>query len=137
MTAQELADIHAAAFIQTRPWSTAEFGSLLAQPTTRLIESGRSFILACQILDEIEILTLATHPDVQRRGLAANNLEALLQTAREYDVSRVFLEVAADNTAARALYVSLGFGQIAVRPAYYARTDRSSVDALILEKSLT
>jgi N6-L-threonylcarbamoyladenine synthase/ribosomal-protein-alanine N-acetyltransferase len=41
----------------------------------------------------------------------------------------VFLEVRADNPGARALYESLGFAEIAVRPDYY---QPDGVDAVIM-----
>ena len=47
----------------------------------------------------------------------------------EYDL---FLEVASDNAAARALYAKAGFIQTGLRPAYYLRTTGPAADALTL-----
>jgi ribosomal-protein-alanine N-acetyltransferase len=44
----------------------------------------------------------------------------------------MFLEVAAQNTAARALYAALGFTETGRRPAYY----EDGGDALILALAL-
>ena len=49
---------------------------------------------------------------------------------------RLFLEVAEDNVAARALYERAGFGQIGRRKAYYAAPDGGRTDALVLALDL-
>ena len=46
-------------------------------------------------------------------------------------VKHIFLEVAADNTPARALYEQNGFVQIGVRPRYY-----DGVDAIMMRKDI-
>ena len=74
MTPDALARLHATAFEQDRPWSPEEFASLLTQPGTLLLGDERAFILGRVILDEAEVLTLATHPDHRRRGLATTLL---------------------------------------------------------------
>jgi ribosomal-protein-alanine N-acetyltransferase len=45
----------------------------------------------------------------------------------------MFLEVAADNTAARALYAAAGYQQVGQRRGYYA----GGIDALVLARPLT
>jgi [ribosomal protein S18]-alanine N-acetyltransferase len=137
MIARTLAATHAAAFAAERPWTELEFANLLAQPTTRLFGDGRSFLLARMIFDEAEVLTLATHPDHRRQGLARAALTAFLDEARATGATRTFLDVAEDNTPARALYASAGFTQIARRPAYYTSSDKARTAALVLARDLT
>ncbi len=60
-------------------------------------------------------------------------MAALLEEARRRQASEVFLEVRADNPQAQALYVSLGFEQIAVRSRYY---QPDGVDAHIMRLDL-
>lgn len=136
MTAAALAATHALAFEDGRAWSQQEFTDLLTQNGVVLTGDGSSFILSRQILDEVEILTLATAPSKRRRGLAKANLEAIFQRVRQTGAKTVFLEVAADNAGAIALYQQAGFAQIASRSAYYTRTNGATVDALILQKKL-
>ena len=50
---------------------------------------------------------------------------------RRNGIKKIFLEVAADNDPARALYATNGFNQIGVRPKYYDGTD-----AILMEKTL-
>ena len=49
---------------------------------------------------------------------------------------RVFLEVADDNAAARALYARAGFVEAGRRPGYYAGADGERRDALLLALNL-
>jgi ribosomal-protein-alanine N-acetyltransferase len=49
---------------------------------------------------------------------------------------RMFLEVAEDNAAARALYARAGFAEAGRRRGYYARPDGPAADALVLALDL-
>lgn len=83
---------------------------------------------------QADIQTIAVAPDARRRGLGRTLMVALLTEARERRATEVFLEVRADNPSAQALYVSLGFEQIAVRPNYY---QPDGVDAHIMKAALS
>lgn len=136
MSAQDLAATHAAAFQNARGWSAAELTQLLAQDTTLLIGNAASFIIASIVLDEAEILTVATHPENQRQGRTQANFAELERQLTERSVTRIFLEVAADNQPAVTLYTQLGFAKIATRSGYYHRSDSPAFDAEIYEKKL-
>jgi ribosomal-protein-alanine N-acetyltransferase len=136
MTPETLAATHAAAFTEDRPWTAQEFADLLTQPTTILLGDARSFLLARVILDEAEILTLATHPTHRRQGLARVALAEFLALSLTKGAARAFLDVAEDNAPARALYAGAGFTEIARRPAYYTTTDGSRIAALVLARDL-
>ena len=135
MSPEALAQLHAAAFAQDRPWTASEFASLLSGPGTLLLGDGRAFLLGRVTLDEAEILTLATHPGHRRQGLAAALLERFEAEARARGAARAFLEVAEDNAPARALYEGRGYGEVGRRPGYYARTG-APVAALVLARPL-
>lgn len=136
MTPEEMAALHAAAFTQSRPWSADEFAALLASPFCFLVGDAKSFALGRAIADEAELLTIATHPDARRLGLAHDRLSAFEQGARSRGATSAFLEVAADNPAAVALYTAQGYLRTHRRKAYYARPDAPAVDALIMRKTL-
>ncbi|PPF19941.1 GNAT family N-acetyltransferase [Rathayibacter rathayi] len=51
---------------------------------------------------------LATRPDARRRGLASAVVCALLEEASRRGIERFWLQVLADNAAARRLYAALG-----------------------------
>lgn len=52
-----------------------------------------------------------TAPPARRRGLAREAIGALARWAQEHGATRVFLQVSEENTAALALYDSLGFAE--------------------------
>jgi ribosomal-protein-alanine N-acetyltransferase len=136
MTPAVLAEIHALCFTTPRPWNAAEFAGLLAEKGTILIAESPGFLLARTILDEAEILTLAVLPNYRRHGIATCLLDRFTACATDRGVTTVFLEVAADNHAALALYSRAGFTQTATRKSYYSRSDGNRVDAVILSLSL-
>lgn len=136
MTPDTLAATHAAAFTTDRPWTAAEFANLLSHPAMLLTGDTRAFVLARVILDEAEILTLATHPAHRRQGLARAALTAFLSAAATCGATRAFLDVAEDNAPARALYAAAGFGEIARRPGYYHAADGQPRAAIILARDL-
>lgn len=125
-----LAALHAAA-MPDRPWTAAEFADLLASRGAFLIGAPPCFALGRVAADEAELLTIATHPDHQRRGLARTALAAFRASARSKGAQQAFLEVAADNTAALNLYTADGWHRAGLRRAYYARKT-GAVDALVL-----
>jgi ribosomal-protein-alanine N-acetyltransferase len=137
VTPEDLARLHAAAETHDRPWSAPDFADLLAAPGALLIaEDTACFALARTVADEAELLILATHPDARRRGLARAALAALHRAAAQRGVATVFLEVAADNAAARALYDAAGYAETGRRPAYYRRADGRRVDAILMARHL-
>jgi [ribosomal protein S18]-alanine N-acetyltransferase len=132
VTPETLAAVHARAFVEERAWTAAEFAALLAQKSALVAGDARSFVLGRVTLDEAEVLTLATDPSHRRQGLARVGLAAFEAGAAGRGAGRVFLEVAEDNTAARALYAAAGYAQVGRRARYYA----GGVAALVLEKRL-
>lgn len=136
MTPETLAELHAAAFAHSRGWSAGEFRDLLASPLCFLCAGPSCFALGRVIADEAELLTIATHPTARRQGLAPTQLAYFEEEARRRGATRAFLEVAADNAAARTLYSSQGYATVARRKGYYPRQDGPAVDALVLEKRL-
>ena len=135
-SAEALAENHAEAF--AAPWSAGEMEALLADGQVFALAAGgpaagpiEGFILCRAVSGETEILTLAVRPSARRRGLG----RALLQAAMARG-GVLFLEVAADNEAALALYDAAGFIPVGRRLAYYARPGADRVDALILRCEL-
>jgi ribosomal-protein-alanine N-acetyltransferase len=137
--AADMARIHAQCFAQ--PWSEGVMADLTIKPSHRafgLQQDGIlvSFILLAVAADEGEILTLATNPAVQGRGLARDLLSAAMANLREDGVNQVTLEVAVDNTAALRLYEKAGFATVGRRKAYYSRPGSAPVDGHILRLAL-
>jgi ribosomal-protein-alanine N-acetyltransferase len=93
------------------------------------------FVLARDLGDECEILSVGVEPAARGRGIGTRLMAAALAEARRRGAASVVLEVAADNEAARRLYAGLGFARVGHRPRYYRRPD-GLADALILRVSL-
>ena len=137
MTPDQLARLHARAFAgQGRAWSAPEFADLLASAHVFRVGDTSSFALGRVVAGEAELLTIATDPDQQRRGLGRTSLRAYEAAAKDRGAEISFLEVARDNNAALALYLAEGYAEIACRTGYYRRQDGHQVDALILQKLL-
>jgi ribosomal-protein-alanine N-acetyltransferase len=112
------------------PWTAEEFALLLEQPGVAgwmwHAPSPLGFILVRAAADEAEILTLAVTPGYRRAGIATALLDQAVRTLRAGGTARLFLEVAADNAAALALYGKSGFERSGLRPAYYARAGKET-----------
>lgn len=133
--AERLAALHATAF--DSPWDAAAFAGLLGQDGVFPVETVDGFILMRAVADEAEILTLAVRPDARRAGQGTRLVAEGVAAASARGADRVFLEVADDNAAARALYAGAGFTEAGRRPRYYARPDGARIDALLLTLNLT
>jgi [ribosomal protein S18]-alanine N-acetyltransferase len=132
-----MAILHAAAFTQSRPWSADEFASLISSPLCFAIGDSRCFALVRVIADEAELLTIATHPDQARQGLALQCMTQWQDQVQRRGAVRAVLEVADDNGAARALYAKCGFEHCGIRRGYYSRTPLPAVDAIVLQRLFT
>ena len=85
------------------------------------------------MLDEANIVNIATSPAYRRRGCATAVMSGLLLIASEKGCRRVTLEVREHNEAAQALYRSFGFEAVGVRKRFYSLPTE---DALVMEKIL-
>jgi [ribosomal protein S18]-alanine N-acetyltransferase len=132
--------LHAQGF--PAPWQAKEFETLLKQPgaagwIAANENAALGFILVRAAADEAEILTVVVDPAQRRKGIAAQLLNSAAAALRAGTVRNLFLEVAADNVAALALYKSYGFEPCGRRPDYYrVAPHRSSIDAIVMNAVL-
>lgn len=136
MTADELAAIHARSMFVPPPWSAQTIQGLLDFPGSVLATSESGFAMGRVIVDEAELLTLAVSPEAQRQGQARRCLLDFERKARGLGAVRLFLEVAATNDAARALYGASGFREDGVRRGYYRVPGGDAIDAVVMSKTL-
>lgn len=116
-----------------------------------LLSDGRSSVLVAKaapgsalavagvirtVVDEAELLLLAASPERRGMGLGGLLLDALSEGARQAGAARMFLEVAADNAPALALYRSRAFTEVGRRAGYYRRPSGAVVDAVLLARDL-
>lgn len=134
-----LAELHAETFGEG--WSTSAFEDLLRMPGTAAVTAldgtePLAFLLVRRAADEAEVLTIATRPYAQRRGVARQLLASQLEVLRQQGIRHLFLEVAASNTAALALYLAMGFSEAGRRKGYYRRRDGVE-DAIVMRRELS
>lgn len=95
----------------------AEFGGLLV-----------GYLCRWFVVDEIQILNVAVHPQYRQRGIGRALLRDIFAEAHQRDVRSLSLEVRTSNTAAINLYEEFGFHQVTVRHRYY----EDGEDALVM-----
>ena len=143
-----LSHLHTACFEDA--WSPQSMGEVLRSPGTfallALIDdtSGEcddpfpvGFAIGRVAADEAELLSLGVADAFRRRGFSRTLLAAVMRRAAAQGARQVFLEVAEDNRAARALYANAGFSAVGRRLGYYLRRDGTSMSALTLRRPLS
>ncbi|MFL1461646.1 GNAT family N-acetyltransferase [Roseococcus sp. DSY-14] len=129
-----LAAIHADTFPRDEAWGEGALRTMLEMPGAILAAEGEDgFLLARAAGGEAEILTLAVRPAARRRGVARRLLGSAAAAARSLGAAALFLEVAADNAPALALYGQAGFAPVGLRRNYYG----PGRDARVLRLSLS
>ena len=117
------------------PWSVEVFNSELALRKGRLYravwdgEVMAGYIGFMMVDDEAHMTTIATSPSYQRSGVATTMIVDSIRTLRAGGITRLSLEVAANNEPAQALYRRFGFAPVGVRKNYYPVTGQ---DALVM-----
>ncbi|NJN48459.1 MAG: GNAT family N-acetyltransferase [Candidatus Competibacteraceae bacterium] len=70
-------------------------------------------------LEEAHLLLLAVDPLCRQRGIGRQLVDWLEKSARTAGITTIYLEVRADNQAARAFYGALGYHDLYLIPGYY------------------
>ena len=118
------------------PWSEKSIASeldnkwalwLVALEENRVV----GYIGSQTAVDETDVMNVAVHPEVRRRGIAERLIGQLVAELKERGSHALMLEVRASNAHAIALYGKLGFTQVGCRKNYYRNPKE---DALILRK---
>lgn len=136
-----LAPLHEEAFsgdARGEVWNAQSFRELLAMPGALCLlafsgDQPVGFLLLRIAADEAEVITLGVKPRLRRLGVAETLMRAGLAQLAQRGVARCFLEVAEDNTAARALYAGLDFEAVGHRRGYYA----AGGDAVVMQVLLS
>jgi len=139
MSMDDLDAVHAVAVASfTSPWARDVFAEELRREwaVIRVLRADPkepvcAFVNFWIVRDEVHVLNLATHPVWRRRGYARMLLDDTLSFARTRGVRYVTLEVRRSNAPAIALYRSLGFVAIGVRPSYYADDNEDAIVMLL------
>ena len=125
--------------IYPHSWTRGNFSdSLAAGYHCWIVECGgriAGYTVVMIGAEEAHLLNLSVAGEWQRQGLGREILAFVMKLARDYSVERILLEVRPSNVAARALYASAGFAEIAMRRGYYPAGEARE-DAIVLELSL-
>lgn len=139
--AEAISRLHMAIF--DTGWDTDAVMRLLAHPGSIALVARHgvpptmgAFALAQVAADEAEILTLGVDPPWRRKGVGNRLVQGLKRGAARGGARALFLEVAASNVAAIALYAQNGFAETGRRKAYYARSSGPAEDAVVMRCEL-
>jgi ribosomal-protein-alanine N-acetyltransferase len=132
-----LSEIEACCFVP--PWSDSQLHSYITGDrylSVGLWQSGQlnGFALLSTVLDEAELLQIATRPGQRGKGLAEEVLKFIHEQLLRRGIVRNMLEVRSSNLAALSLYRRLGYQQDGLRKGYYP-TDTGREDAILMSCS--
>ena len=123
------------------PWTEEQYALVLAAGGCRLFGARCNGELVGYLAvsmqpgsGEMEIYNIAVADAMRRRGLARKLLATALAAAAQRGAEQAVLEVRRSNAPAIALYESLGFTQVGIRPRYY---QDSGEDALVFTRPLS
>lgn len=117
-----LAELEQASF--SDPWSEKSLQAYLSEPhglvlLARLEEKICGYLVSSLLLEEGELLRIATLPSFRKKGVGRALLTAFKKEAEKGGAKTLFLEVRKGNSAARCLYESEGFLLLGERKNYY------------------
>lgn len=117
-------------------WTAAQCIGMLTIPGTDLLVARREgtivgFALLRSLLDESELLLIATDKSEQRNGIGRLLIHAVIEQAARKGAGMVFLEVREGNPALE-LYLRVGFVQVGTRESYYRGKTGEYFNALTL-----
>jgi tRNA threonylcarbamoyl adenosine modification protein YeaZ/ribosomal-protein-alanine acetyltransferase len=118
-----MAKIHAAGF--ATGWTVADLGGILAVPgaaamVVELAGTVYGFVQFQWVAGEAEINTICVLPNYRRQHFGQDLMRGLVTHLQSVGTTKLFLEVAENNTAARGLYAGFGFQVNGIRKGYYA-----------------
>jgi len=100
----------------------------------RVDDTPAGFVLALDLGEECEIVSLGVLPRRWREGIGSALLDSICSEGWVRGAKRIVLEVAVDNSVALSLYTGRGFVPVGHRRNYYRQTSRRG-DALVLQRT--
>ncbi len=85
-------------------------------------EQISAYLIALEVLDEVNLLHIAVDPSFQSQGIARRLMQYWLSRLNS-EVKTVWLEVRESNEIAQSLYQSCGFQKVDERKKYYRIPD--------------
>jgi ribosomal-protein-alanine acetyltransferase len=103
-------------------WSSEQYNKLVTGGIVLLAEESSriaGFVCASALAEVWEIENIVVRPELVRRGIANQLMQALIERAKHAGVSEMLLEVRESNHPARALYEKHNFLAVGRRGMYY------------------
>ncbi len=105
-------------------WSLSQFTDEMIDCSREayIIELNKKTIAFLNLMftpDEVSILNLAVLKEFKRKGFGKKLMLFAIERAKEKKISKITLEVDAENSVAINLYTKLGFKKTRVRKKYY------------------
>ena len=119
-------------------WSLDEMARSLALPGYHLLcyydRSSRmtGLVFSKDSVDSVELLFIYVITSAREEGLGKKLLQTLIDHCQLLKRHSLFLEVRKSHSVPQALYYSLGFIEVSIRPRYY----KDGEDAVIMERKL-
>ncbi len=118
----------------THDWSTILLATEIRRGMAGLpTEVVAGFVVYWLVHDEVHILNIATAVEERRRGVGRALMIEAAQRGRKAGAVLATLEVRRSNAPAIALYRSLGYRQVGIRPNYYVDEGE---DAIVMVRDL-
>lgn len=116
----------------SNPWGINSFVALLnIDNSINLVALAQNevaaYAIAGYVLDEADIMNIATSKKYRRMGIADKLLDSLIAQLIEKGVRHIFLEVRESNISAQNLYKKKGFTPVSVRKAYYSHPTEDAI----------
>ncbi len=125
------------------PWSRELIERELGHSWSRILlaceEDGAGegsvvgYIVFWIVHDEVHVLNVATALESRRRGVGRALMDAAEDEGRSRGARLATLEVRRSNSGAIALYRTIGYREVGIRPNYYAEEHE---DAIVMVKML-
>lgn len=133
-----LAAIHKECF--PNYWNIDAFSDFFSVSGTHalLMQDGQplGMLVYRQAHEDADIITVCVLPQARRSGIARALMTIAMASLKEMGAKKLFLDVEDGNSAALALYESLGFTHIRRRKLYYRQKNGSYTDALVMSRKL-
>ena len=92
----------------------------------------KNFNAAFEVLDEMQIVNVATDPSCGGRGYARELLSRIFEEVSREGIVMVSLEVRVSNNWAIRLYEGLGFTRQGLRKSFYRKPTEDAIVMLLL-----
>lgn len=124
------------------PWSESGFVNAVASGYHCWVmcdtSSGKiaGYFILMTAIDEAHLMTIGLKTNLHGMGYGRMLLDRAIQTAREYGMATMLLEVRPTNLGPLEMYKKYGFKQIGLRKNYYPDVDNTREDALVMRLML-